>query len=38
MAQEIQNDFLKVRELRGAFAYRLVSIVDWFQLNADLLC
>ena len=45
MAQEIQNDFLKVRELRGTGAYekineslaRLVSTVDWFHLNADLL-
>jgi len=45
MAQEIQNDFLKMRELRGTSAYeknkslaRLVSTVDWFHPNADLLC
>ena len=46
MPQEIQNDFLKVRELRGTGGYdkinesltRLVSIVDWFHPNADLLC
>ena len=43
MAQKNQNDFLKVRELRGTGAYekineslaRLVSSVDWFVINAE---